>query len=96
MIFTLDITLLLGAVLEEGVHQLGVNEISGLQRIKDIMAAMMSNAAEDSQTSHEDSVVVVAESPVLDQSHQSVESSQFDELVTHDWVGTQPGTGGKY
>ena len=54
-----DVALLLGAVLQEGVHQLGVNQVPSPKTIKDSMSAVMSDAAEHSETGDQHSVVVV-------------------------------------
>ena len=53
------IALLLGTVLQEGVHQLGVNQVPSPKTIKDSMSAVMSDAAEHSETGDQHSVVVV-------------------------------------
>lgn len=55
------VALLLGAILEEGVHQLGVNQVPGIQAVKHPVAAVMSHAAEDGETGDQDGVIVVAE-----------------------------------
>lgn len=61
-----DVGLLLARILKEGVHQLGINQISGVKMIKDVVAAVVSHTAEDSKTGHQDGVVVVPQCSVLD------------------------------
>ena len=53
------VALLLGAILEERVHQLGVNQVPGIKAVKNPVAAVMSNAAEHSETRDQDGVIVV-------------------------------------
>ena len=55
------VALLLGAILEEGVHQFGVNQVPSIQAVKHPVAAMMGDAAEDGETGDQDGVIVVAE-----------------------------------
>ena len=85
------VALLLGAILEEGVHQLGVNQVPGIQAVKHPVAAVMSDAAEDGETGDQDGVIVVAEGAVLDEGHERVETPERDELVTHGGVRAEPG-----
>ena len=85
------VALLLGAILEEGVHQLGVNEVPGVQAVEHPVAAVMGDAAEDGETGDQDGVTVVAERPVLDQSDERVQAPESDELVTHPGVRAEPG-----
>ena len=85
------IALLLGAILEEGVHQLGVNEVPGVQAVEHPVAAVMGDAAEDGETGDQDGVTVVAERPVLDQSDERVQAPESDELVTHAGVRAESG-----
>ena len=55
------VALLLGAILEEGVHQLGVNQVPGIQAVKHPVSAVMGDAAENSETRDQDGVIVVTE-----------------------------------
>ena len=55
------VALLLGAILEERVHQLGVNQVPGIQAVKNPVAAVMSHTAEHSETRDQDGVIVVTE-----------------------------------
>ena len=61
-----DVGLLLGGILHEGIHQLGINQISGVKMIKDVVATVVSDTAEDGKTGHQDGVIVVPECSVLD------------------------------
>ena len=85
------VALLLGAILEEGVHQLGVNQVPGIQAVKHPVAAVMGDAAEDGETGDQDGVIVVTEGSVLDQRHERGEAAERDELVTHRGVRAEPG-----
>ena len=44
-----DVGLLLARIFKEGVHQLGINQISGVQLIKDVVATVMSHTTEDGE-----------------------------------------------
>ena len=78
-----DVALLLGAVLQEGVHQLGVDEVAGVEAVEDVVAAVVRDAAQDGEAGHQHRVVVVAERAVLDEADQRVEAAQGEQLSAH-------------
>ena len=79
----LDVALLLGAVLQEGVHQLGVDEVAGVEAVEDVVSAVVRDAAQDGEAGHQHRVVVVAERAVLDEADQRVEAAQGEQLSAH-------------
>ena len=62
----LNVALLLGAVLEEGIHELWVNKVPCIKTIKDLVTTVMSNASKNRKTGDKDRVIVVAKGSILD------------------------------
>ena len=81
---------MLAGVLQEGVHQLGVYQVPGLQLIEDVMATVVGHATQDGETGDQHRVVVVPEGPVLDEADETVEAPEGDQLAADGWVGAKP------
>ena len=86
-----DIALLLGAVLEEAVHQLGIDEVPRLEVVEDTIAAVVGDPAEDGKTGNEDGVVVVSAGGLLAQPDKGGQASHGNELLAHGLDTAQPG-----
>ena len=78
-----DIALLLGAVFEEAVHQLGVDEVPGLETVKDPVAAVVCDPAEHGQAGHQHGVIVVSTIGLLTEPDEGGEASEGDQVVAH-------------
>ena len=88
-----DIALLLGAVLEEAVHQLGIDQISRLQVVEHPVATMVGHPAQDSEARDENCVVVVPTRGLLAQPDKRGEASHRDQLLAHGVHAAQPEEG---
>ena len=86
-----DVALLLRAVLKEAVHQLGINEVSRLEVVKDTIAAVVGDPAEDGKTGDEDGVVVVSAGGLLAQPDKGGQASHCNQLLAHGLHTAQPG-----
>ena len=82
---------MLAGVLQEGVHQLGIYQVSGVQFIKHVVATVVSHATQDGKTSHQHSVVVVPERAVLDETDETVEAAEVGQFTADGRVGAKPG-----
>ena len=90
-----DIALLLGAVLEEAVHQLGIDQISRLQVVEHPVATMVGHPAQDSKARDENGVVVVPTLGLLAKPDKRGKASHRDQLLTHGLHAAQPEEGEK-
>ena len=90
-----DIALLLGAVLEEAVHQLGIDQISRLQVVEHPVATVVGHPAQDGEARDENSVVVVPTRGLLAQPDKRGEASHRDQLLAHGVHAAQPEEGEK-
>ena len=86
-----DVALLLRAVLEEAVHQLGVDEVPRLQVVEDTVAAVVGDPAEDGEAGNEDGVVVVSAGGLLAQPDKGGQASHGNQLLAHGLHTAQPG-----
>ena len=60
--------------------------------IKDVVAAVVSHAAEDGQTGDQDGVIVVPQSSLLHQRYQGLQASQGGQLTADSRVRAEPAT----
>ena len=88
-----DIALLLGAVLEEAVHQLGIDQISRLQVVEHPVATVVGHPAQDGEARDENGVVVVPTRSLLAKSDKRGETSHRDQLLAHSLHAAQPEEG---
>ena len=86
-----DVALLLGAVLKEAVHQLGVDKVPRLKVVEDTVAAVVGDPAEDGKAGNEDGVVVVSAGGLLAKPDKGGQTSQGNQLLAHGLHTAQPG-----
>ena len=88
-----DVALLLRAVLQEAVHQLGVDQVSCLEVVEGTVATVVGNPTEDGKAGNKDGVVVVSAGGLLAQTDKGGQTSHSNQLLAHGLHTAQPGEG---